>query len=92
MCPTSLKARVSIIASRLQQLKSQALNERDGETIVTFAKGDMYLRDMHNTKGHVSEVTTGAWHPTDRNLCVTAGTDSTLRIWDINNPRSQKDA
>jgi WD40 repeat protein len=63
---------------------------RDGETIVTFAKGDMYLRDMHNTKGHVSEVTTGAWHPTDRNLCVTAGTDSTLRVWDINNPRSQK--
>ena len=64
---------------------------RDGEILADFVKGDMYLRDMHNTKGHVSEVTTGAWHPTDRNLCVTAGTDSTLRIWDINNPRCQKE-
>lgn len=64
---------------------------RDGDVLTEFVKGDMYLRDMHNTKGHVSEVTTGAWHPGDRNLCVTAGTDSTLRIWDINNKRSQKE-
>lgn len=64
---------------------------REGDMLVEFAKGDMYLRDMHHTKGHVSEVTTGTWHPTDRNLCVTAGTDSTLRIWDINNARSQKE-
>ncbi|KAI1144111.1 WD40 repeat-like protein [Hypoxylon sp. FL0543] len=64
---------------------------RDGDIITEFVKGDMYLRDMHNTKGHVSEVTTGTWHPTDKNLCVTAGTDSTLRIWDINNKRSQKE-
>ncbi|KAI1107283.1 WD40 repeat-like protein [Jackrogersella minutella] len=64
---------------------------RDGDIVTEFVKGDMYLRDMHNTKGHVSEVTTGTWHPTDKNLCVTAGTDSTLRIWDINNKRSQKE-
>ncbi|KAF4121295.1 WD40 repeat [Geosmithia morbida] len=64
---------------------------RDGDVLTEFVKGDMYLRDMNNTKGHISEVTAGAWHPNDRNLCVTAGTDSTLRIWDINNKRSQKD-
>ncbi|KAK4106809.1 WD40 repeat-like protein [Parathielavia hyrcaniae] len=64
---------------------------RDGGVVTEFVKGDMYLRDMHNTKGHVGEVTTGTWHPTDQNLCVTAGSDSTLRIWDINNKRSQKD-
>ncbi|KAI1777672.1 WD40 repeat-like protein [Hypoxylon cercidicola] len=64
---------------------------RDGDIITEFVKGDMYLRDMNNTKGHVSEVTTGTWHPTDKNVCVTAGTDSTLRIWDINNKRSQKE-
>ncbi|KAI9166776.1 WD repeat-containing protein [Paramyrothecium foliicola] len=64
---------------------------RDGDILTEFVKGDMYLRDMHNTKGHISEVTTGTWHPTDRNLCITAGTDSTLRIWDINNKRSQKE-
>ncbi|KAI1644758.1 WD40 repeat-like protein [Daldinia loculata] len=64
---------------------------RDGDIVTEFVKGDMYLRDMNNTKGHVSEITTGTWHPTDKNLCVTAGTDSTLRIWDINNKRSQKE-
>jgi WD40 repeat protein len=64
---------------------------RDGGIVTEFIKGDMYLRDMNNTKGHVGEVATGTWHPTDPNLCVTAGSDSTLRIWDINNKRSQKD-
>ena len=64
---------------------------RDGETLIEFIKGDMYLRDMHNTKGHISEITTGTWHPTDKNLCVTAGTDSTLRIWDVNMKRCQRD-
>ena len=64
---------------------------RDGDILTEFVKGDMYLRDMHNTKGHISEITTGTWHPADRNLCVTAGTDSTLRIWDVNNKRSQKE-
>lgn len=64
---------------------------RDGEVLTEFVKGDMYLRDMHNTKGHVGEIATGAWHPTDRETCVTAGADSTLRIWDVNNKRSQRD-
>ena len=62
---------------------------RDGDLLTEFTKGDMYLRDMHNTKGHISEVTSGAWHPTNRDYCVTAGTDSTLRIWDVNNKRAQ---
>lgn len=77
-----------LVATALPQAK---ILSRDGEELCTFVKGDMYLRDMHNTKGHISEVTTGCWHPTDRNLCVTAATDSTLRIWDINNPRQQKE-
>lgn len=64
---------------------------RDGEVLAEFVKGDMYLRDMNNTKGHISEVTSGTWNPVDRNICVTAGTDSTLRIWDVNFRRSQRD-
>jgi len=64
---------------------------RDGDILTEFVKGDMYLRDMHNTKGHVGEISTGTWHPTNRDICVTAGSDSTLRIWDVNKKRSQKD-
>ena len=63
---------------------------RDGETTTEFVKGDMYLRDMNMTKGHISEITTGTWHPHNYNLCVTAGTDSTLRIWDVNVRKSPK--
>jgi WD repeat-containing protein 70 len=64
--------------------------DRDGELTTEFVKGDPYLRDMNNTKGHVSEITSGAWNPIDRDLCVTAGTDSTVRIWDTNVKRGQK--
>ncbi|KAF2474231.1 WD40 repeat-like protein [Lindgomyces ingoldianus] len=64
---------------------------RDGELVKEFKKGDMYLRDMHNTKGHISEITSGAWHPTNWDLFVTAGTDSTLRIWNVNNSMEQKE-
>lgn len=65
--------------------------DRDGETLLEFVKGDMYLRDLHNTKGHVSEVTAGVWCPSDENLCATAGSDGTVRIWDANVGRSQKE-
>lgn len=71
-------------------LQGKIMN-RDGEVLTEFVKGDMYLRDMNNTKGHVSEITTGTWNPTNKDICVTAGTDSTLRIWDINFKRSQKE-
>lgn len=77
-----------LVVTGLPQAK---ILSRDGEIVTEFIKGDMYLRDMRNTKGHVAEVTSGAWHPTNRDLCVTAGTDSTLRIWDVNNKRSHKE-
>ncbi|KAI1617625.1 cyclin-dependent kinase 8/11 [Exophiala viscosa] len=64
---------------------------RNGETITEFVKGDMYLRDMNMTKGHISEITSGTWHPHLHNQFVTAGTDSTLRIWDANMRMKQKD-
>ena len=63
---------------------------RDGEMTTESVKGDMYLRDMNMTKGHVSEITAGTWHPTSWDLCVTASTDSTLRIWDVNMRMKQK--
>lgn len=65
--------------------------DRDGDTLTEFVKGDMYLRDLHHTKGHIAEVTGGAWCPSDYNLCATAGSDSTVRIWDANVGRSQKE-
>ncbi|KAK1774631.1 WD40-repeat-containing domain protein [Copromyces sp. CBS 386.78] len=85
-CPTSGSHFLCVTAHPQAKIMS-----RDGDILTEFIKGDMYLRDMHNTKGHVGEIATGTWHPSDPNLCVTAGSDSTLRIWDVNNKRSQKE-
>ena len=71
---------------------SQArLFSRDGDLQSEFVKGDMYLRDKHNTKGHTSEITSAAWHPTNRDRFATAGTDSTVRIWDVNKRFKQEE-
>ncbi|PSN70982.1 WD40 repeat-like protein [Corynespora cassiicola Philippines] len=63
---------------------------RDGEQISEFVKGDMYLRDKKNTKGHTAEITNSSWHPTNRDMFVTAGVDSTVRIWDVNKRMQQE--
>jgi WD40 repeat protein len=103
MTPTTLRAFKSIestaihhvefgISSSFLEIATTArILSRDGEPLTEFVKGDMYIRDMHNTKGHISEITTGTWHPIDKQICVTAGTDSTIRIWDVNNKRCQRD-
>jgi WD40 repeat protein len=39
----------------------------------------MYIRDMRNTKGHVSGLTSGLWHPTDRFTAMTGSEDGTVR-------------
>ncbi|KAF9535568.1 transcription factor [Crepidotus variabilis] len=64
--------------------------DRDGEELSTFIKGDPYIRDMKNTSGHVSEVTSCAWHPKDPKVFITSSADSTIRIWDADNKRKQK--
>ncbi|KZT36616.1 WD40 repeat-like protein [Sistotremastrum suecicum HHB10207 ss-3] len=70
---------------------SQAkLYDRDGEEKATFIKGDMYIRDMKHTAGHVADLTSCAWHPYEENLFITSSADSTIRIWDVENKRKQK--
>lgn len=64
---------------------------RDGDLVSEYVKGDMYLRDKHNTKGHTADITSCAWHPTNRERFVTAGTDSTVRIWDVNKRMKQEE-
>ncbi|KAJ9118602.1 hypothetical protein QFC22_003822 [Naganishia vaughanmartiniae] len=58
------------------------LYTRDGEDGVAFNKGDPYIRDMRHTKGHVADITSGAWNPTSSTEFITASNDSTIRIWD----------
>lgn len=63
---------------------------REGQEVSEFVAGDMYLVDMNNTKGHTAEMTHGCWSPSERNMFATSALDSTVRIWDTDNTRSQK--
>ncbi len=53
--------------------------DRDGKERGEFVRGDMYIRDMKNTKGHVSGLTYGQWHPTDKYTAATSSEDGTVR-------------
>ncbi|GAA5944878.1 hypothetical protein JCM3775_003545 [Rhodotorula graminis] len=73
-----------LVATGATQVK---LYDRDGLDIGEFNKGDMYIRDLRNTDGHVAAITSLTFHPTDPNKFLTASADSTLRIWDRDNRR-----
>lgn len=63
--------------------------DRDGLTLGEFMKGDMYIRDLKNTKGHICGLTCGEWHPRNKETVLTSSEDGSLRIWDVNNFLSQ---
>uniref|UniRef100_A0A2P2QLC8 Uncharacterized protein n=1 Tax=Rhizophora mucronata TaxID=61149 RepID=A0A2P2QLC8_RHIMU len=64
--------------------------DRDGLTLGEFVKGDMYIRDLKNTKGHISGLTCGEWHPKAKETILTSSEDGSLRTWDVNDFKSQK--
>ncbi|KAG8999402.1 hypothetical protein FRB94_006182 [Tulasnella sp. JGI-2019a] len=66
------------------------LFDREGNETAIYMKGDMYIRDMKHTAGHVGELTGCAWHPRDANTFITSSNDSTIRIWDVEDKRKQK--
>eukprot|EP00607_Mallomonas_marina_P001345 CAMPEP_0182438536 /NCGR_PEP_ID=MMETSP1167-20130531/85832_1 /TAXON_ID=2988 /ORGANISM="Mallomonas Sp, Strain CCMP3275" /LENGTH=650 /DNA_ID=CAMNT_0024631947 /DNA_START=87 /DNA_END=2039 /DNA_ORIENTATION=- len=56
---------------------------REGEKVISFCKGDMYLRDLANIKGHIMEVTGVQWHPSLSLSLLTSSLDGSLRIWNL---------
>jgi WD40 repeat protein len=57
--------------------------DRDGIYQIGCLKGDSYLHDISNTKGHTQPLTDGKWHPWDKRFFITSSRDSTVRVWDI---------
>ena len=60
------------------------VHDRDGCELGEFDSGDMYIRDLRNTKGHVSALTDAKWNPIDRSTICTASEDGSARLWDVN--------
>ncbi|KAG4304875.1 hypothetical protein PORY_001550 [Pneumocystis oryctolagi] len=64
--------------------------DREGEEISECVKGDPYLRDLKNTSGHISELTSGCWNPVSRERFMTSSVDSTVRLWNVNQTRKNE--
>lgn len=64
--------------------------DRDGLTLGEFVKGDMYIRDLKNTKGHISGLTSGEWNPKSKETILTSSEDGSIRLWDVSDFKSQK--
>lgn len=64
--------------------------DRDGFEKIECVKGDQYIADMAKTSGHTAALNSGCWHPYTREEFMTTANDGTLRLWDVENPRSQK--
>ena len=60
--------------------------DRDAAPVITFVRGDVYLKDTTKTKGHIARVTGGEWHPLNRHTVMTTSLDGTARVWDLNGP------
>lgn len=56
----------------------------EGEALQSTTKGDLYVRDLAQTKGHTHAVQDVAFHPLQQNLFATASLDASVRLWDLN--------
>nr|XP_020651334.1 WD repeat-containing protein 70 [Pogona vitticeps] len=64
--------------------------DRDGFPVMECVKGDQYIVDMANTKGHTAMLNSGCWHPKIKEEFLTCSNDGTVRTWDINNDKKHK--
>ncbi|KAH3766654.1 transcription factor [Pelomyxa schiedti] len=64
--------------------------DRDAFPVGEFVKGDQYLSDLNNTKGHVATVTNAMWNPADPETMMTSSLDGTVRIWNVKDIKKQK--
>lgn len=58
--------------------------DRDGNEIIQFVRGDMYVTDQARTTGHTAAVTGVDWHPFERDIVLTSSNDGSARIWNLN--------
>uniref|UniRef100_A0A3Q0SI45 WD repeat-containing protein 70 n=1 Tax=Amphilophus citrinellus TaxID=61819 RepID=A0A3Q0SI45_AMPCI len=64
--------------------------DRDGFSVMECVKGDQYIVDMANTKGHTAMLNCGCWHPKIKEEFMTCSNDGTVRTWDLNSEKKHK--
>ncbi|XP_038589787.1 WD repeat-containing protein 70 [Micropterus salmoides] len=64
--------------------------DRDGFNVMECIKGDQYIVDMANTKGHTAMLNCGCWHPKIKEEFLTCSNDGTVRTWDLHSEKKHK--
>ncbi|XP_010737285.2 WD repeat-containing protein 70 isoform X1 [Larimichthys crocea] len=64
--------------------------DRDGFNVMECIKGDQYIVDMANTKGHTAMLNSGCWHPKIKEEFMTCSNDGTVRTWDLSSEKKHK--
>uniref|UniRef100_A0A3Q3WIY2 WD repeat-containing protein 70 n=1 Tax=Mola mola TaxID=94237 RepID=A0A3Q3WIY2_MOLML len=64
--------------------------DRDGFNVMECIKGDQYIVDMANTKGHTAMLNSGYWHPKIKEEFMTCSNDGTVRTWDVKSEKQHK--
>uniref|UniRef100_F1KX58 Gastrulation defective protein 1 n=1 Tax=Ascaris suum TaxID=6253 RepID=F1KX58_ASCSU len=57
--------------------------DRQGKQWAETIRGDQYLVDLSNTKGHTGPVNACCWHPLTKTEFLSCADDGTLRIWSL---------
>lgn len=83
----SITGDVILIAAGNAQAK---VIDRDGFEVLECVKGDQYIVDMANTKGHVAMLNNACWNPKIKDEFITCSNDGTVRIWNTENPKKNK--
>ena len=63
--------------------------DRDGQELLQFVRGDVYVTDPTRTVGHTAAVTCVAWHPLEKSIVVTGSLDGSVRWWDVDKGKLQ---
>ncbi|VDP13568.1 unnamed protein product [Onchocerca flexuosa] len=69
-----------LVASGHAQIR---ILDRQGKQWAETVRGDQYLVDLSNTKGHTGSVNACCWHPVAKSEFLSCADDGTLRIWSI---------
>ncbi|XP_008284694.1 WD repeat-containing protein 70 isoform X1 [Stegastes partitus] len=83
----SITGDVILVASGNAQAK---VLDRDGFNVMECVKGDQYIVDMANTKGHTAMLNGGCWHPKIKEEFMTCSNDGTVRTWDLHSEKKHK--
>ena len=57
--------------------------DREGQELLQWVRGDVYVTDPAKTIGHTAAVTSVGWHPLERSTAFTCSRDGSWRVWNV---------